>query len=572
MRDSTGSGALQEAGGKDMSANRSPAGKAQRAPQAPAARHVRISALLALGLAAMLLTLALGIATGNAPPAAARSLAAAIPRLATQADTATPTVTATNTPSPSGTIALVSPSYGKGPAGAHVTVSGSGFSDSSVSLFASTHANCSNTKAPLGSYPLSGGAFANQTFVWPALAPGTYYICAPGLSGGAPSYQQLSASPPSISLSAPRVPAGNSLTISGSNFAGLPAGTPIVVLAQQNGTAINLPAAVLNDNGSFTLPWTVDANLNGLVTIKALSAPEGSAPSVLQASAVVTILPPATATPTTTTTPTATVAAGTGQTSTSRGNSSGGGGGVLLLLGLLALIVLAGLGVGAFLLLRGRPGPGTQKGYLEGPSGYGGFGSYGQTGGYPGMDPSVTAGRMSSAGYPTQFGGSGEYGPGEYGGAGIGAVSQWDDVPGEPGPDWQPRPMTGYGHFDLPPDDASATQQWQPSGEPPDDPWAEPPYGGARGGYSGDPGYAGGQRYGGQSGWGNFGAEDGTGTTRPGYGGQGYERDPYGQPGSRGTGRYPRPDRRPDDYDDAGDRGPWPDPRSGGGGGGGQGW
>ncbi|HEU5438737.1 MAG TPA: hypothetical protein VFU88_05565 [Ktedonobacterales bacterium] len=544
-----------------MSANRSPAGKAQQSPRESTPRYVRLSALLALAL----LALALGIATGSAA-AAAHPLSAQHPRLAPPAGTITPTATATATPPSSGTITLVSPSYGKGPAGAHVTVSGSGFTGSSVSLFASSHAACSDTKASLGLYPLSGGAFANQTFVWPALAPGTYYICAPGLSGGAPSYQQLSASPPSISLSAPRVPAGSSLTISGSNFAGLPAGTPIVMLAQQNSTTINLPAAVLNDNGSFTLPWMVDENLNGLVTIKALSSPEGGAPAVLQASAVVTVLPPATATPTTTTTPTATVAAGTGQTSTPRGTSSGGGGGILLLLGLLALIVLTGVGVGAFLLLRGRTGPGVQKGYPGEPGGYGG---YGQTGGYPGVGPSGTAGRMSSAGYPTQFGSSGEYGSGGYGGAGVGAVSQWDDVSGEPDPGWQPRPMTGYGRFDLPPDDASTAQGWQPGDEPPDDPWAEPPYGGARGGY-------GGQRSGGggQSGWGNIGADDGTGTTQPGYGGQGHGQDnPYGQPGSRGTGRYPRPDRYPDD-DDAGDRGPWPDPRTGGrgGGGGGQGW
>lgn len=553
-----------------MSANRSPAGKALRTSRMRSARRARLSA--ALALAAALLALALGITTSTALSAAASPLSTLIPT-----DTPTPTATATATPPSSGTITLVSPSYGKGPAGAHVTVSGSGFSGSSVSLFAASHASCSDTQAPLGSYPLSGGAFANQTFVWPALAPGTYFICGPGLSGTPPSYQQLSAVAPSISLSAPRVPAGSSLTISGSNFVGLPAGTPILVLAQQNSTTINLPAAVLDDSGSFTEPWQeVDASLNGLVTIKAFSSPEGSAPAVLQASAVVTVLPPATATPITTVTPTATVAAGTGQTSTSRGNSSGGGG-VLLLLGLLALIVLTGVGVGAFLLLRGRAGPSAPKGYPDYPGypgGQGSYGGFGQTGGYPGVGASGTTGRMASAGYPAPYGRSGEYEAGGYGGAGVGAVSQWDELPSEPGPGWQPRPMTGYGRLDLPPDDGGAAPGWQPSGAPPDDPWAEPPYGGAQGGYSGEPGYAGGQRYSGgaQSGWGSFGEEDGSGTTRPGYGGQSYGQDPYGQPGSRGTGRYPRPDRRPDDYDDAGDGGPWPDPRSGGGGGGGQGW
>jgi hypothetical protein len=255
-------------------------------------------------------------------------------------------------------------------------------------------------------------------------------------------------------------------------------------------------------------------------------------------------------------------------------------------IGLLALVVLVGGGVVAFLLLRERPGPGMPKGYPGGPGDYpGGYGDFGQAGGYPGypgVGMSGTSGRMSAADYPTPHGRSGVYEPGGYGGVGAGAVSQWDELPSEPGPGpgWQPRPMTGYGRLDLPPDGSGrGTREWQDGADVPDDPWAEVPYDGAQNGYGGDPGYAGGQRYGGgdggRSGWGNFGEDDGSGATRPGYGGgQDYGQDPYGPPrGSGGTGRQPRPGRaRDDDY--PGGPGPWPDPHTGGGGDGssGRGW
>jgi len=174
--------------------------------------------------------------------------------------------------------------------------------------------------------------------------------------------------------------------------------------------------------------------------------------------------------------------------------------------------------------------------------------------------------------YPAPFGQSGTYEQGEYG-VGVGAVSQWGDAPSEPEPGWQPRPMTGYGPLDLPPDgSAHAARDWQQSGDVPEDPWADLPAGGMRNGYGDAPDYRGGRGYGGggRSGWGSFGEHDGAGYGGQGYGGQGYGQDPYGPRGpggTGGTGRQPRPGRLRDDGYPS-DPGPWSDPQAGGRGGG----
>ena len=537
------------------------------------------SLALALGACALLLFSLAALSQGSSPRAQGHALipvAATTPPTSTDTPTSTPTATATP-----GTISLVSPSYGSGPVGAHVTVSGAGFSGSSVALRAAAHPDCSSPQANLASVSTSGGSFT-QTLVWPPSLPnGTYYICANGTTSG-PSYQQLATSAPAISLSAPSVAQESQLVISGSNFVGLSAGSNIQLIAGQGSAQASIQSGVVDANGQFNVPWTVDLSLTGTVVIVAQSPPEGTAPPVLQASASVNITPPVTATPSATASVSPT-AGGIGGTNTPNNNSSGGGGALLvLLIVLLIVVLLAGGAAAAFILMRrnSKGGPGPQAPYPPG----GGYP------GYPGYSPSPYGASSPGWDAPTrgmgsmgmgdtrqsgQYGGDvgiGGYGAaggyGGYSGSGVGAVSQWDgpteEYGDEPSASWQPRPMTGYGDFNLPPETRQGGGAGESGGYAPTDPWADPTggYGGSAGG-----GYGGYSGYGSQddAGWRNQAGDPGT--TRPGGAGggtqQGYPRQPQqgqGQGQSQGYGRG-------QEYGQAYGAG-WPDDPPGGPGGG----
>ena len=566
-----------------------PADEKRRREGSRSARAQRVTARgmpsLALALAACALLLVALVALGLSTPPQAQGHAL-IP-IATNTPTATDTATSTPTSTPTpGTISLVSPSYGSGPVGAHVTVSGAGFSGSSVALKAATHPDCSSTQANLASVSTSGGSFT-QTFIWPPSLPnGTYYICANGTSSG-PSYQQLATSAPAISLSAPSAAQESQLVISGSNFVGLSAGSSIQLVAEQGSSQASIQSGVVDANGQFNVPWMVDVSFTGTVVIVAQSPPEGTAPPVLQASASVTITPPATATASATASVSPT-ASGAGGVSTGGKNGSGGGGALLvLLIVLLIVVLLVGGGAAAFILMRrnSKGGPGPQAPYPPG----GGYP------GYPGSGYSPSPYGASSPGWdaPTrgmgsmgmgdtrqsgQYGGgmgTGGYGAagayGGYGGSGVGAVSQWDEPTeeygDEPSASWQPRPMTGYGDFNLPPE----TRQGgggagESGGYAPTDPWGD-----ASGGYSGG-GYGGGAG----GGYSGFGSQDDAGwrnqagdpgTTRSGGAGGGtqqrYPRQPQQGQGQEQSQGYDR-----DQEYGQGFRAGWPDEAPGGPGGG----
>src|SRR5262249_40258999 len=161
-----------------------------------------------------------------------------------------------------------------------VTVSGNNFSGSSAQLFATTHADCGGSQTDLAAPGVTQGSFSNATFFWPAtLSPGRYYICGPGMSGGAPSYQELTQSPPSLSRSAPQAAINDNIVLTGSNFVGLPSGASVQLNAQSaSGALLALPSGVVNGSGSFTVPWTVNVTAPGAYTILATSPQEGSAP------------------------------------------------------------------------------------------------------------------------------------------------------------------------------------------------------------------------------------------------------------------------------------------------------
>ncbi len=511
-------------------------------------RRLRATLPLALGACALLLLALAAFSLGTPAPARGHALISVIAQAPSLSPTASPSVTTTPTAT-AGTISLVSPSYGSGPAGAHITVSGTGFSGTAITLKAASHADCTSPQATLDHVSLTGGAFSNHTFIWPSTLPnGTYSICADGTTSG-PAYQQLASSAPALSLSSPSVSQESQLIISGSNFVGLPAGSSIQLSAQQGSAKTTISPAVIDASGQFTQPWTVDFSQTGTVLIVAQSAPEGSAPPVLQATASVNILPPATATASATVSATPTTAAGGIGVGTpgNSGSNGGGGAGLVLLLVLVLVVLLVGGGAAAFFLLRRRTS-GPQAPY---PASVGAYPRYSPYGSPPQAGWDATTGRLSGAGPTGQYGapGMGTYGePGGYAPGSIGGVSQWDEPTqefgDEPGPGWQPRPMTGYGNY---PGEYGLPQETAPGGSPyapaPADPWR-----GQGGGYGGYGDYGGGQdAYGGygtgeRGDWRNDapGGPGGSGATRPDGGGTAgqYSRYPGGSQGqSQGYGQ-----------------------------------
>jgi hypothetical protein len=439
-----------------------------------------LAAALALGVFALLL---LADATGAVP--GLLSPLHAIQVQSKPEDTPTPTTGASATPTntvaaPPPSITLVSPSSAQGPVGAHITIHGSDFPGGSPSIFASVQADCSQ---PSGTLPVtanvSGGSFT-ATFVWPATFPaGVYYICTAGMSNSTAVYQVLSSSPPALSLSTLTIQIGQPLTIQGSNFVGLPTGAMVSLTESGSQTGGGQPPVtlqlnpVVDNNGSFSVSWTVQGPTTGLVTIRAFADSEGGHPAVLQASATVTIQAAATATATVAVSPTAqgTIAGGGGTNSTSNGSAGSIVLIVLLIVGILMAIAVI-VGIVIYLSVRRRDphaGQGQTPGYTgyTGYNGYGGYGSYGDT----------TI--QSSSQYPLGaqddgFSGAGQFGWPQAGGQ----VSQWEDTNSQPGPDWQPRPMSGYypSYNDPTPNPGGSSlfgQRRQP--ESPVDPWDDPP-------------------------------------------------------------------------------------------------
>lgn len=531
-----------------------------RAPWTRQGQRLLIAGMLSLLATALLL---LADAAGAVPvsllphtPLHARNAHAALSNPGASpspSQTSTAAPTATSQPAAPPVITLVSPSAGQGPVGAHISIKGHDFSGSTATIFAASQQDCSGSQGTLVTPKISGGSFGTTTFIWPTnLSNSTYYICADGLTSGAPSYQVLASGPPTLSLSVSTASAGDSVTITGSNFVGYASGTNINITESSGRAPLTLTGATLGPDGSFSVTETLSKTIIGNnVTINAYSPPEvaGLQP-VLQASASLTVQ---NVTPTTTVavTPTLINSGGAPSTTTSTDQKSGNAGLIVLLIVGIVLALLVILGVVAYLVLRGRNGgePGAAGDY-PGGDGFGGYdGASGQrsTGPVPGYGQSAT-GRYSQV---NPFGRSGVFDtPNAYtepfGGPPVGGVSQWDEPPTSPGPDWQPRPMTGYGpadsdtqanSYDQYPDYPGAPQQ--PIGQsayPPIDPWDVPANQSPLPGRSSGPGYPPNSNLGGNTGrtratgptrapapqpdeWGNGPADDGwggSGVTRPG--------------------------------------------------------
>jgi hypothetical protein len=451
-----------------------------------------IAAALALAVFALLL---LADATGATPGLLSPLHALQVQSERGDPNTPTPTTGASATPTNTvaalpPTITLVSPSSAQGPVGAHVTIQGTNFPGGNPSIFASVQADCSQTSGTLPvTANVSGGSFT-ATFVWPAtITVGNYYICTAGMTNSTAVYQVLSSSPPALSLSTLSAQIGQPLTIQGTNFVGLPTGAMVSLTESGSQTGGGQPPVtlqlnpVVDNNGSFSVTWTVQGPTTGLVTIRAFADSESGHPAVLQASATVTVQAAATATATAAISPTAqaTIAGGGGVAPPTSNGS------ILLIVVLIVGIIIAIaviVGIVFYLTMR-RRGPQAGQGKTPGYNGYGGYGGYGET----------TI--QSSSQYPLGAQDGGFSGSGQFGWPQAeGQVSQWEDTNSQPGPDWQPRPMSGYypSYNDPTPNPRGPFPSGQRSRpESPVDPWDDPPLPPApRGSYpQGNPGYRG---------------------------------------------------------------------------------
>jgi hypothetical protein len=356
--------------------------------------------------------------------------------------------TPTNTPAPptatptAPTLALVSPSSGQGPVGARITLSGAHWTVSSVTIGAAlAAADCdtaSSWEQTLGFVtPKLTGAL-DYSFIWPAALPpvgAPYVICAlaTGLAPAWVSYQVRSALPPALSLSDVVVAPGQSVTVNGANFIGSP--SVDITLIGPSGTRRALGKQAPAADGSFSFSYTPKTSDLGLMTLTATSPVEGGALPALEASVTVNVqsaLTP-TATPRPTFTPITTPTKTPGGTVTPAPPSLDVRAALVVAL-TLALLALAGSAFVLFFRLRAErqreeelarraqtrrlPIAAGRIGDLESDT-----------------DPSMlatgehlTTRRFAVAGDED----NGRYDDGD----------GWNDDEG-PGPDWQPRPMTG---------------------------------------------------------------------------------------------------------------------------------
>lgn len=455
-----------------------------REPRVPRhAGRMLLASLTALRLGMpLLLASAAGMLVGAGPGWHATDLrvAHAAPIATSPTATISPTAPPT-TPVVQPQFALVSPSSAQGPAGAHITLSGSSWTHSSVTIGAAqASANCgtaSSWSTTFGTVqPSSGGAFS-FTFVWPVALGNTsapYAICATSDAGVAStSYHVLVDAPPILSFSGPTVQVGAAVTVSGSNFY---AGQVALTVATANGGSRPLATIAPNSDGTFSYPYVAAAGDVGTVDIVAQTPSESGAAPALQASAAVIVQatpsPTATATATPDPTPTATAAATATATSTG-GHPAPLGNGLLILLAIgLLLALLLVIGAIIFLVLRRGGGDDTPGGPGSPPSTPGGYGTYNDFGASGQFHRSGVQ-RMDEETVRTP----------------VGRVSQWDAPTAGPGPEWSPRPMSGIRTWShgaaagaggpagpQPPNDFPGAPDYptEPSAQRTPDPWRAP--------------------------------------------------------------------------------------------------
>jgi hypothetical protein len=387
-----------------------------------------------VSLAALLFCVSLAVFGASFAPVASAAPAAS----------PTPTDTPTTTPAPAPSLKLVSPSSGQGPVGARMTLSGANWATTSVTIGVALAAASCSTPA---SYEETIGFVAptvvgvlDYSFTWPAALPpqgAPYVVCAfaTGLAPASVTYLVRSALPPTLSLSDAVAAPGQSVAVNGANFIGAPSVDLSLLDPSRAKRALGkqTPAA----DGSFAFTYTPKPADLGLVTLTATSPAEGGALPALEASVTLNVqsalastatpLPTSTPIPAPTRTPVAHVAPSRPGLDLQAG---------LAVALALALLALAGSAFVIFFRLHADRqheedlAQGARARRL--PVAAGRIGDLDSD-----TDPSMLATGESRA--------TRRFAVPEGEDDGYGARNddtEWDEDEG-PGPDWQPRPMTG---------------------------------------------------------------------------------------------------------------------------------
>jgi hypothetical protein len=283
--------------------------------------------------------------------------------------------------------------------------------------------------------PKPAGAL-DYSFIWPAALPpvgAPYAICAfaTGLAPASTTYQVRSALPPTLSLSDVVVAPGQSVTVDGANFVGAP--SVDVNLIDPAGSRRALGKQAPAADGSFSFSYAPKPSDLGLVTVTATSPAEGGALPALEASVTVNVqsaLAP-TATPHPTSTPLSAPTKTPGGTVAPSQPTLDLRAGMVVAL-TLALLALGGSALVVYFRLRAErqreeelaqrmrtrrlPVAAGRIGDLESDT-----------------DPSMlaTGEHLTTRGFAVADSGDEVYDD-----------TGWDEDE-SPGPDWQPRPMTG---------------------------------------------------------------------------------------------------------------------------------
>ncbi len=230
-------------------------------------RHRRVARLgLCAGLALLAAILGLGLMLPGAPAARQARAASARPQA----------------PICSGPcVGILSPIFNnaaEGPVGATLTLDGANWpANTTVTIWPGVNQDaCAQTPSSTitGTLAVDGSGTASGTYFWPLsvnMVNQSYLLCAsdgavtisPGTQDNQPnSYLVLSANPPALSLSAPALNQGDTLTVSGQNWT--PA-QPVTVniCSDANCATPALPSQQVtsNDDGTFEVQFSISSSM-----------------------------------------------------------------------------------------------------------------------------------------------------------------------------------------------------------------------------------------------------------------------------------------------------------------------
>ena len=289
---------------------------------------------------------------------------------------------APSAPALSGSLAFTAPNYQGvigGPVGTRVTVHGANWlAYSSVDLYLTSEARNCYRAVSVGTFATDAGGNFSAGFLWPAAASqvGAYYACGTQTNKGTffshNAFSLLSANPAALSFSPQMVVAGDTITISGSNWLPAPQTLSLIVLpcstlCQQ--APVAQVQVVTGTDGSFSQQVTISAGApsngyyvqatNSQAALSAIAGPiQVTAQGAPNGTAVPGTNPTTLGTRTTNNPPTTTGTPESSKSAALKDALLAGGAGLLVLLVLMGLI--------AFFVARSRAGA-ARPAYLKEP-------------------------------------------------------------------------------------------------------------------------------------------------------------------------------------------------------------